>query len=147
MAIQYSQQLQNLMAKPVVQNLACDLNAKVRIQSFEFTQVGAGIAGDFAGLCELPAGRVRVLGLASSLETEEICDLGHDEYEDLDGVTVPASDDFFDAAIAVGISGIGGNLAGQTVVLDSKEGILIQAALSAAAAGVSITGYIAYSVE
>jgi hypothetical protein len=147
--IQYSSELTNQNASPVVV-ASPDVNTgKLRVETFEFTQATAnGDAGSYAYLVKLPAGKVKViLPLSriahSALGALRTLDLGWLAYEDKNGVTV--SD-----VSASGSFNPSGTVGGaETYTFESKEGVTISAQINGATldVGNTLKGYIIYVKE
>ena len=126
---------------------------------FTHDQVGTGDTGSSVALCELPAGRVRVLASLSRAyvnwtTSSATLDLGWDAYTDLNGDAVAADPDGLVDGLSVDTVGfftlegaIAANLlTGGTYVFESKEGVVIRATATdnAQVAGDDLVGYIAY---
>jgi hypothetical protein len=125
--------------------------APMRAYYFNATQAGAGTAGSTVELVRIPAGRVRIFTVLSSLTSNPIagagatCQVGYAAYTGQDGVPVAASVNAFtvtplDVATTTPKTLNAGT--GQGVLLDSMSGISIVATFTAIA-DLSVTaGYI-----
>lgn len=131
---------------------------RVRIMHFTFTQgAAAGDANSIARLVKLPAGKVRVLGgmskiYFSAFGASRVLDVGYDAYVDDNGDDVSADLDALANNINVasaGDSDIDNNTADGTLLLESREGVEIQAQVAGGTipAAATLKGYIAFVVD
>jgi hypothetical protein len=108
MATQNSTQYGNTQATPREMNHPHEDRGRVRVKAFDFTQNGAGTAGDEALLCMMDAGKIRILSATvvnSALGASRTMDLGHQGYNPLTGAAVAADPDAFSADTAVATAG------------------------------------------
>lgn len=156
---QESTEYGNLNASPPTIQDAHVLQGKVRCAMFTHDQSGAGDATSSIAIAKLPAGKVRLLGRASSAyvnwttATAKL-DMGWDAYTDINGAAVAASVNGIDDAIdveAAGFQTFGSALTatGGTKVFESKEGVVIRASSTdtGIADGDDLVGYLLYVVE
>ena len=156
---QKSVEYTNATATPPVNNNTTEQHGSIRLAFFTHDQVGTGDTGSSVALCELPAGRVRVLASLSRAyvnwtTSSATLDLGFDAYTDLNGDAVAADPDGLVDGLSVDTVGfftlegaIAANLlTGGTYVFESKEGVVIRATATdnAQVAGDDLVGYIAY---
>lgn len=123
----------------------------LRAYFFSAVQAGAGTAGSTVELVRIPAGRVRIFTVLSSLTSNPIAgagataQVGYAAYTDANGVAVPASVNAFtvtplDVATTTPKTLNAGT--GQGVLLDSSSGISIVATFTAIADLSGTAGYI-----
>ena len=92
----YSTEMTNIVAVPSVKLPVSDMSGKLRSARVSYAQGAvAGEAEDVLELCQLPAGRVRLLGYESNLYINNTTgsatvDIGWKAYTDLDGDAVAA---------------------------------------------------------
>lgn len=159
---QKSVEYANATATPTVKNSTTEQHGVVRIAFFTHAQVGTGDTGSNIALCELPAGRIRLLGSLSRAyvnwtTSSATLDLGWDAYTELDGDAVAADPDGLVNGLAVDTVGFftfegaiaGTLLTGGTHVFESKEGVVIRATATdnAQVAGDDLVGYLAYVAD
>ena len=159
---QKSTEYTNATATPVVNNNTTEQHGRVRIAFFTHAQDGAGDATSSVALCELPAGRVRVLASLSRAYVNwttsgATLDLGWDAYTDLSGTAVAADPNGLIDGLdvdAVGFQTLEGAIAanlltGGTYVFESKDGVVIRATSQdvAIADGDDLVGYICYVLD
>jgi hypothetical protein len=150
MATQNSTQYGNTQATPRTMN---DVNAdrgRVRNKAFDFTQSGAGTAGDQAILVQMDAGTVRILEAVvvnSALGTSRTMDLGHLGYNDVNGDAVAADPDAFSADTAVASAGTQRLILND--VITSQDGFAIAAQINDGTIpdAATLNGYITYVVD
>lgn len=136
---QDSTQYANNVATPPIKNAPYDEYAKKRTIYFSHTQSGAGDANSLVNLVKIPAGKYRLLKVESRLNCSAFglgrtLDIGYLAYTKRDGTAVAASIDTIldgaDVSAAAALAcGAGTNALGAdpTMLLDSKDGITIQA--------------------
>jgi len=129
-------------------------NAKLRLARFDFKQVGDGDAGSTIDLVKIGPGRVLVIPALSyitgtAFTAGATLDIGHTGYTALDGTAVAAAPAVIASALAVSSGfdtrlGTGGAAVG--VPIESKDGVLVQAATDTAGIpdGATVSGWIAY---
>jgi hypothetical protein len=157
---QNSAQYANEVAVPSVMNKPYD-RGKVRFAYFSHTQVAAGDANSLINLVKLPGGLIRVLKTASqyvcsAFGAARVLDVGYLAHNKRDGTAVAASIDTIDdgadvSAAAMKSLGTGTNGLGDdpTLLLDSRDGVVIQAKVlvDTIPDGATLNGFIAYMVE
>ena len=132
---------------------------RLRIAFFEFTQgAAAGDAGSTATLVKLPAGKVRLilpmsyLGV-SALGSSRTMDLGWQAYVNDSGATVAADpnglDDGVDVSSATAAAPAGTIGTHETVLFESRDGVVIDAQVNDATlpVGGTIMGYLIYTID
>lgn len=121
--------------RPVVNNPPTDLTGKLRIAYFTHTQSGAGDATSDVAAVRLPPGRVRLLGLLSSIyvnwtTASATIDIGWAAYVDFAGDAVAADPNGLDDGVSVETAGavpVGTVLvaANNSKVFESQGGVTI----------------------
>lgn len=133
-------------------------SGKFRVKRFDFTQSGAGSAGDDQRLVKLPAGKVRVfLALSriahSAFGAARTLDTGWEAYTDQNGAAVAADPNGLDDGVDVSGAGnfnpvgtVGGD---ETYEFDSRDGVVIACQTNDAAIpdAATLKGYIVYTAE
>ena len=159
MATTNSTQYANGVAHPPVLNDANVHNGKMRFFEFDYTQDGAGSAGDDVRLVKLPAGKVRVvLPLSriahSAYGAARTADLGWEAYTDSDGVTAVAADpngldDGVDISGAGSYNPVGTVGGAETYLFDSLDGVVLTLQVNDAAPpdAATLKGYFVVIME
>lgn len=136
---QNSTQYGNNVATPPVPNASYDEYGKQRTLYFSHTQSGAGDANSLVNMVRVPPGKYRLIKTESKFNCSAFgagrtLDIGFLAYTKRDGTAVAASVDTIldgaDVSAAANLScGLGTNAltADPTILLDSKDGITIQA--------------------
>ena len=144
---------------PAVANGTTEWEGRVRVAYFTHNQSGAGDATSSVALAKLPAGKVRLLGAASSAyvnwtTASATIDIGWDAYTDLDGSAVAADPNGIDDGVSVETAGsitMGSALTatGYTKVFESKDGVTIRATSqdTAIVDGDDLVGYLLYVAD
>lgn len=107
----YSDEMADIVAVPSVKLPVSDMTGKLRAAHFSWAKSAvAGEAGDVIEIVKLPAGRVRLLGLLSTImqnftTASNTIDIGWKAYTDLDGVAVVADPNGLDNGINVEATG------------------------------------------
>lgn len=150
MATQNSTQYGNTQATPRTMNEPHEDRGRVRVKAFDFTQSGAGTAGDEALLVSMDAGKVRILQAVvtnSALGTSRTMDLGHRGYTPLTGAAVAADPDAFSADTAVATAGT--NTININSVIEAKDTWVLSAQINDGTIpdAATLNGYILYVVD
>lgn len=150
MATQNSTQYGNTQATPREMNHPHEDRGRVRVKAFDFTQSGAGTAGDEALLCSMDAGKIRILSATvtnSALGASRTMDLGHQGYSPLTGAAVAADPDAFHADEDV--SAIATNTIVINTVIEAKDTWVLSAQINDGTipAGATLNGYVLYVVD
>lgn len=145
---------------PTVRNRPDQQHGRMRIASFTHTQVAQGDANSKVNLCQLPAGRGRILkklswASVSALGAARTMDIGHTGWTKIDGTSQAAVADVIadgvDVSSATGaVLGVGTNADDSPVlVYDSKTPITIQALIAGDTLdlGETFDGYIVYVLD
>ena len=138
MADEYSNQIANGQASPIVMSPPSDLRGRLRLLHCDYVQ--DGVDTPTIEVFRLPPGRVRVLGHMSNMYagfTAANFDLGWEAYTESDGDVVAADIDGLDdgVAVATALAPCSEQAAvGRTKVFDSKSGVSIIATPSDALA-------------
>jgi len=111
MATVNSDQMANVLAVPSVALAPCDHHSRLRVAKFSRAWTAAGSGGDIIRLVQLPAGRVRFIGLLSYVyqnftEGSQTMDIGWAAYVDLTGTAVIADTDGLDDGVSTETAGI-----------------------------------------
>ena len=129
-----STQYANGVAVPPVMNDANLHNGKLRFFEFDYTQDGAGVAGDDVRIVKLPAGKVRVVlpmcRIAwSTMGASRTMDMGWEAYTDSDNAAVAADPNGLDDGVDVSAAGSvnpSGTVGGaETYLFDSMDGVVL----------------------
>lgn len=150
MATTNSTEYGNTVAVPAVMNDVCDEHARVRVRSFTYTQVGAGASGDLINLCKLPAGNLRIVGLAftnSAFGASRTIKLGHTGYTNLANGAVAANSTALLASTSVATAA---NVHDHnTQKIASKEGLTVQALIEGGTIpdAATLNGYVLYALD
>jgi len=151
-----STQYANTVATPPVKNPAYDAG-NARVFYFSHKQAAAGDANSLVNLVKLPAGKYRILLdqsviCCSDLGTGNTLDVGYTAYTNYDGTAVTADEDAFITAADVATAAAAvyfsesraSGASDMTYLVDSKEGVVIQAKSETAGipADATMNGYI-----
>ena len=161
---QKSTEYTNVTAVPQVNIGPSEMHGRVRVAYFTHAQSGAGDATSSVALCQLPAGKVRLL-LGSSFmyvnwtTASATLDLGWDAYTAQDGTTTAADVDGLLDGLSVETAGLysGEDLCtlaavqalGGTFAFESKDGVVIRASSTDTAIvdADDLVGYLLYVVD
>lgn len=125
------------------------LSCTARVQPFSFTQgAAAGDANSTMGLCMLPPGRVKVLGIYlanSAFGASRVLDVGTEAYTSLAGATVAAAASTFWNDLDVAASG--GRYVEFNQDYDSKAGVVLTSLVTGGTipAAATLSGYVLYA--
>ncbi len=156
---EYSDQIDNAEATPVVRNHAVDVSGKLRVAYFNFTQgAAAGDATSTQGWVDLPAGRVRIfhdLGRFdfSAFGASRTLDVGLEAYTDWQGTSVAADATALASAVDVSSAGAAklseADDIAQTTLIQSKNGVRVSSAVAGGTipAAATLNGFIVYAME
>jgi hypothetical protein len=150
MATFNSTEYANNVASPPVMNDTCDEHGRVRVNSFTYTQSGAGTAGDTVNLCSLPGGNLRIVGIAvtySAFGASRTLKIGHTAYVNLAKATVAANSTAFLASTSIATAATSNSHITQK--LTSREGILVQALIEGGTLpdAATLSGWIQYAID
>ena len=150
MATFNSTEYANNVAVPAVMNDSCDEHGRVRVNSFTYTQSGAGTAGDTVNLCTLPGGNIRIVSLTvstSAFGASRTLKVGHTAYVNLAKATVAANSTAFLPSTSIATAVV--TTTHVTQKLTSREGILVQALIEGGTLpdAATITGTIQYAID
>jgi len=151
MATTNSTQYGNTVAVPPVMNAVHEAHGRVRVAAFDYTQSGAGTAGDYVNLVKLPAGAIRVLSVYvafSAFGASRTLDLGYGAYTALsNGATVAADADGISAN--TDISGAGSVTSVANDQVSSTDGVLVTAQVNDGTLpdAATLNGYVLYVVD
>ena len=140
----------NQTASPVVKLGNDELQGKIVVAHFDFTQSAAvGDDGSFVNFIRLPGGKVRILKFefaTSAFGASRVLKIGNTAALALDGKTAIAADDdafavALDLATAVDISDL------SDTVIETFDGFDVQGTVTGGTipAGATLKGYIAYT--
>lgn len=153
-----SDQLTNARKRPVVMNETVDNRGKLRFAHFYKKAGVAGDANTTCDLCELPPGRVRVLGNLSRVAftafgAARVLDIGHRAYKKIDGEAEAEDLDAFDNDLdvsAAGAAALGNNISlDDTFNITSMGGVTIACQVTGGTWPLNgeLKGYIAYLTD
>jgi hypothetical protein len=150
MATQNSTQYANTQATPRVMNATHEDRGRVRVKAFDFTQSGAGTAGDQALLAQIEAGAVRILAATvtnSALGSARTMDLGHLGAADANGTAIAADPDAFSADTAVATAGT--NTIQINSQITTKDGFVFAAQINDGTIpdAATLSGYVLYVID
>lgn len=151
MATTNSTQYGNTVAVPPVMNAVHEAHGRVRVAAFDYTQSGAGTAGDLVNLVQLPAGAIRVLSVYvafSAFGASRTLDLGYGAYTELsDGSTTAADADAISANTSIATAGNVTSVANDQV--SSTDGLLVTAQVNDGTLpdAATLNGYVLYVVD
>lgn len=142
---QSSSQITNTDAVPRVLNASYDAGGRVRCTAFNFTQSGAGDATSTATLCDLPAGKIRILEIVSKTSAfgaSRVCDIGHTGWTKQDGTAQAAVANAY--ADDIDVSSAATTRTHVNTVIDGKTGTRLIAAVAGGTIpdGATINGYV-----
>lgn len=150
MATQNSTQYANTQAVPRTMNAPHEDRGRVRVKAFNFTQSGAGTAGDQALLCQMDAGAIRILSAVitcSAFGAARTLDLGHLGATDINGTAIAADPDAFSADTSVATATTATvNINNQ---ITTRDGFVLAAQINDGTIpdAATLTGYVTYVID
>lgn len=156
---EYSTEVANVQATPLVMQEASKYHGKLRVMSVTFTQsAAAGDIGSIVYLAKLPAGKVQLLGFLCAIKREALgasrtMSTGYDAYiPRAGGTAVAASDNALDSAIDYSAAGTATLCTAKTNLtheFDSRDGVMLRFKVAGGTipATTKMQGFIVYSVE